>query len=44
MTKITGDDNMTPVFSEMTEKMQMLYLDIVGALGQLPQEKKAFMN
>ncbi len=28
---------------EMTEKMQMLYTDIVGSIGQLPPGKKVYI-
>ncbi len=30
-------------FSVMTDKMQMLYMDIVASLGQLPEEQKGFI-
>ncbi len=36
-----GSDNM--IFSVLTEKMQMLYLDIVASLGQLPEEQKGYI-
>ena len=28
---------------EMTKKMQMLYMDIIASLGQLPSEMKEFI-
>ena len=35
--------NMNNSFSVMTDKMQMLYMDIVASLGQLPEEQKGFI-
>ena len=34
---------MASVFPEMTEKMQMLYTDIIASLGTLPPEKKIYI-
>lgn len=34
---------MASVFPEMTEKMKMLYMDIIASLGTLPPEKKIYI-
>ena len=44
MTKLDeGGEGMASVLPEMTEKMQVLYMDIIASLGSLPQEKKIYI-
>ena len=38
-----GGAGMASGFPEMTEKMQMLYMDIIASLGTLPPEKKIYI-
>ena len=35
--------NVTSAYPEMTEKMQMLYLEIIASLGRLPPDKKVYI-
>ena len=38
-----GGKTMKKLFPELTDKMQMLYMDIIASLGQLPLEQRGFI-